>query len=61
MPLSLLNALHGHKLLIYGHGVNVRGLLHVENLCRGIELILRKGRVRETDNVGGGSNCPTST
>jgi dTDP-glucose 4,6-dehydratase len=58
IPLFLLNALHGRKLPIYGDGMNVRDWLHVEDHCRGIELILRNGRIGETYNVGGGQELP---
>jgi dTDP-glucose 4,6-dehydratase len=58
IPLFLLNALHGRKLPIYGDGMNVRDWLHVEDHCRGIELILRDGRIGETYNVGGGQELP---
>jgi dTDP-glucose 4,6-dehydratase len=58
IPLFTLNALHGRKLPIYGDGMNVRDWLHVEDHCRGIELILRNGRIGETYNVGGGQELP---
>jgi dTDP-glucose 4,6-dehydratase len=58
IPLFLLNALHGRSLPIYGDGMNVRDWLHVEDHCRGIELILRDGRVGETYNIGGGQELP---
>ncbi len=61
IPLFLLNALHGRKLPIYGDGMNVRDWLHVEDHCRGIELILRNGRIGETYNVGGGQELPNLT
>lgn len=53
IPLLLLNALHGKSLPIYGDGQNVRDWLYVGDHCRGIELILRRGRVGETYNIGG--------
>lgn len=54
IPLFVLNALSGRPLPIYGDGMNVRDWLHVADHCRGIELILRGGRVGETYNIGGG-------
>jgi dTDP-glucose 4,6-dehydratase len=39
IPLFLINALHGRSLPIYGDGMNVRDWLHVEDHCRGIELV----------------------
>lgn len=58
IPLFTLNALSGRKLPIYGDGMNVRDWLHVEDHCYGIELILKKGRVGEVYNVGGGQELP---
>lgn len=58
IPLFTLNALNGRHLPIYGDGMNVRDWLHVEDHCRGIELILKNGRVGETYNVGGGQELP---
>ena len=58
IPLFTLNALSGKNLPIYGDGMNIRDWLHVEDHCIGIELILRKGRIGETYNVGGGQELP---
>lgn len=61
IPLFALNALHGRPLPIYGDGQNVRDWLHVEDHCRGIEAVLRHGRVGETYNIGGGQELPNLT
>lgn len=61
IPLFTLNALGGRKLPIYGDGMNVRDWLHVDDHCRGIEMVLRGGRVGETYNVGGGQELPNLT
>lgn len=58
IPLFLINALEGRPLPIYGDGTNVRDWLHVEDHCRGIELVIDKGRAGETYNIGGGSELP---
>lgn len=55
IPLFILNALHGINLPIYGDGMNVRDWLHVDDHCQGIELVLEKGRIGETYNIGGGA------
>jgi len=58
IPLMIVNALTGHKLPIYGDGGNVRDWLYVEDHCAAIALVLDKGRVGETYNVGGGRQLP---
>lgn len=58
IPLFLINALQGRPLPIYGDGMQVRDWLHVEDHCRGIELILQRGHVGETYNIGGGTELP---
>jgi len=58
VPLFLINCLTGKSLPIYGDGMNVRDWLHVEDHCRGIDLVLKKGRIGETYNVGGGEELP---
>jgi len=61
IPLFLINALHGRPLPIYGDGMNIRDWLHVEDHCRGIELVLHKGRSGETYNIGGGAELANLT
>lgn len=51
--LMIINALHDRPLPIYGDGLNVRDWLYVEDHCRAIDLIIRKGKVGEVYNVGG--------
>ena len=58
IPLFLLNALHGRPLPIYGDGCQVRDWLYVDDHCRGIELVLKQGRVGECYNIGGGAELP---
>lgn len=53
IPLMIINALHDKPLPIYGDGLNVRDWLYVEDHCRAIDLIIRKGKVGEVYNVGG--------
>jgi len=49
----ILNALEGKKLPVYGNGQNIRDWLYVEDHCRAIRLVLAKGKVGETYNIGG--------
>jgi len=53
IPLIIVNCLEGKPLPIYGDGKQIRDWLFVEDHCRGIELILEKGKVGETYNIGG--------
>lgn len=53
IPLTILNALAGLRLPIYGKGDNVRDWLYVEDHARALDLIVERGRVGETYNVGG--------
>lgn len=53
IPLIIKNCLEGKSLPIYGDGSNVRDWLYVEDHCKAIELVVRKGRVGEVYNVGG--------
>ena len=53
IPLMILNALEGKPLPVYGQGENVRDWLYVEDHCRAIWLVIQKGRVGETYNIGG--------
>ena len=55
IPLTILNALEGKELPVYGRGENVRDWLHVEDHARALFLVLRRGRLGETYNVGGGA------
>ena len=53
VPLMIANALADKPLPVYGEGLNIRDWLYVEDHCRAIDLIVRKGRIGEVYNVGG--------
>ncbi len=57
IPLTILNAIHGDPLPVYGDGRQVRNWLYVEDFCRGIHTALERGRPGETYNVGGPDEC----
>jgi dTDP-glucose 4,6-dehydratase len=46
------NALEDVSLPLYGDGLNVRDWLYVQDNCRAIDLVLRRGEVGEIYNVG---------
>lgn len=53
IPLMIANALQNKSLPVYGTGKNVRDWLYVEDHCKAIGLILRKGKPGEVYNIGG--------
>ena len=53
IPLMIANALADKPLPVYGTGENIRDWLYVEDHCKAIDLIMRKGRVGEVYNIGG--------
>jgi len=57
IPLMIVNLLDGRPLPVYGDGRNVRDWLNVADHCRGIELVLGRGRPGEVYNIGGRSEC----
>jgi len=58
IPLIILNALDGKPLPVYGDGQQVRDWLYVEDHAAAIWLVLQRGRVGETYNVGGLNEKP---
>lgn len=53
IPLMILNALDGKPLPVYGRGDNIRDWLYVEDHARALRLVLERGRLGETYNIGG--------
>ncbi|MCO1581131.1 dTDP-glucose 4,6-dehydratase [Crossiella sp. SN42] len=55
IPLFVTNLIDGKKVPLYGDGLNVRDWLHVDDHCRGIQLVAEGGRAGEIYNIGGGT------
>jgi dTDP-glucose 4,6-dehydratase len=53
LPLMITNALAGKSLPVYGDGKQVRDWLYVGDHCSAIRVVLEKGGIGETYNVGG--------
>ena len=53
IPLTILNALEGRPIPVYGDGRNIRDWLYVDDHCSGIEAVLERGRPGEVYNIGG--------
>ena len=55
IPLFITNLIEGKKVPLYGDGLNVRDWLHVDDHCRGIDLVVDGGQAGEIYNIGGGT------
>jgi dTDP-glucose 4,6-dehydratase len=44
IPLFVTNLLDGQQVPLYGDGLNVRGWVHVDDHCRGIQLVAERGQ-----------------
>lgn len=55
IPLFITNLIEGKNVPLYGDGKNVRDWLHVNDHCRGIDLVVNGGRAGEIYNIGGGT------
>jgi dTDP-glucose 4,6-dehydratase len=58
IPLTILNAMNGKAIPVYGDGQNVRDWLYVPDHCDAIRTVLAGGKVGETYNVGGRNEKP---
>src|SRR5688500_12238853 len=57
IPLMIRSALAGEPLPVYGDGRNVRDWLYVLDHCEALRLVLERGRIGATYNIGGESEC----
>jgi dTDP-glucose 4,6-dehydratase len=53
IPVVILNALQGRPIPVYGKGENVRDWLYVEDHAEALLLVLEKGAVGRSYNIGG--------
>jgi dTDP-glucose 4,6-dehydratase len=53
IPTIIRKALSGQEIPIYGNGKNIRDWIYVNDHCKGIKLVLEKGKLGETYNIGG--------
>jgi dTDP-glucose 4,6-dehydratase len=58
IPLFVTNLLEGSKVPLYGDGMNVRDWCFVDDNCRGVDLVLRRGEVGEIYNIGADNEIP---
>ncbi len=56
IPLFVTNAIDDIPVPLYGDGRNVRDWLHVDDHCRGIDLLIERGTDGEVYNIGGGND-----
>lgn len=53
IPVTILNALHGRPIPVYGAGENVRDWLYVEDHADALLTVVEKGTVGRSYNIGG--------
>ena len=58
IPTVIRTALAGKPIPVYGDGSNIRDWLYVFDHCEAIDLIVQKGRLGESYNIGG--DCETN-
>ena len=52
IPKTILNALNGKKIPIYGSGKNIRDWIFVDDHCSGIETVINKGHIGDSYLIG---------
>lgn len=57
IPVIILNALAGKKIPIYGNGQNIRDWLYVEDHAKALLLVLEKGTIGRSYNIGSENEC----
>ena len=54
IPKLILNLIQNKKLPIYGKGINEREWIHVDDHCKALIKIFKKGKIGESYNIGSG-------
>ena len=55
IPKTIIRALHGLPIPVYGKGTNIRDWIYVQDFCEAIYLTIRKGKIGETYNISAGN------
>ena len=55
IPLFVTNLMENKRVPVYGKGENIRDWIHVDDHSRGVDMIIKKGRIGETYCLGGGN------
>ena len=55
IPLFITNLMAGKPVTVYGDGSNIRDWIHVQDHNRGVEAIIKQGKIGETYCLGGGN------
>lgn len=53
IPLFVTNLIEGKKVPVYGEGKSIRDWIHVDDHNRGVDLIIKNGKIGETYCLGG--------
>jgi dTDP-glucose 4,6-dehydratase len=56
IPTIIRACLEGQPIPVYGDGSNRRDWLYVDDHCAAIDTVIRRGRIGETYNIGGGND-----
>jgi len=56
ISLFITNLLEDRKVPVYGDGAQIRDWLYVDDNCKGIDIVLHKGKIGEVYNIGANQN-----
>jgi len=57
IPLFITNLIDGHRVPVYGEGLQIRDWLHVEDHCSAIAFLIQSGVAGEVYNIAGSQEC----